>query len=123
MNDNQSFAPFYKVSNVAASQTGSFIASVTVAATAGGATASSQLPGTPNGGGSQLFIANTSTTAFAYVNVGVNGSVTAATVAASFPIPPLATKTISVHPEVNGASVIMGAGAASVIFTRGNGVG
>lgn len=123
MDDTKSFAPFYRVSNLAASQAGTFMPSVTVAATAGGATASGVLtPGTGSGGGgSSLQIANAATTAWAYVNVGVHGNVTAATVAASYPVPPLSTRVVSVDQEVTGASVIMSAGTANVIFTRGSG--
>ena len=121
MNDTKAFAPFYKVSYQGASQTGSFLPSITVAATAGGANASAILP-PANSGGTALQIANTHTTAWAYVNVGIFGNVTAATVADSFPVPPLSSKVISVDPEVTGASVIMSAGSTNVIFTRGNGV-
>lgn len=122
MQDTQAFAPFYRVSNTAASQAGTFLPSVTVAATAGGAIASGALLA-PNSGSSSLQIANTSLSAWAYVNVGVLGNITAATVAASFPVAPSTARVITIEPEVTGASVIMGTGVASVIFTRGNGVG
>ena len=121
MNDTKAFAPFYRVSYPVASQAGTFMPSITVAATAGGANASAILP-PPSSGGNALQIANTHTTAWAHVNVGIFGNVTAATVADSFPVPPLSAKVISIDPEVTGASVIMSAGAANVIFTRGNGV-
>lgn len=124
MQDTQAFAPFYKVS-VPGTQSGTLMPSITVAATAGGATASGVIPA-QNCGGSQIQIANTSTSAFAYVNFGAirdSQTVTAATVAASYPVPPNSSKVVTVDPEVNGASVIMGTGggAANVIFTRGNG--
>lgn len=125
MQDTQAFAPFYRVSvpTPAGTQVGTLLPSVTVAATAGGATASGVIPGS---GGSQMQVANTATTAWAYVNFGAirdAQTVTAATVAASLPVPPLAAKVFTVDPEVNGASVIMSAGTANVIFTRGGGVG
>lgn len=121
MQDTQAFAPFYKVT-VPTSQTGTLFPSVTVAATATSAV-SGTVPGAPNGAGVQLQIANTSTTSFAYVNFGIAGAVVDATVAASLPVPPLTAKPYTVDPEVNGVSVIMGAGSANVIFTRGQGVG
>lgn len=125
MEDTRAFAPFYKVSVPGASgQTGTLYPSVTVAATAGGANPSAVIPGFGSGG-TQLQIANTSVTAWAYVNVGAirdAQAVAAATVAASFPVPPQSVRVVSVDPEVNGASVIMGAGTANVIFTRGQGV-
>ena len=122
MQDTQAFAPFYKVANIGASQAGTFIPSVTVAATAAGATASAEIP-IQQSGQQSMQIANTAATAWAYVNVGIAGNVTAATVAASFPVPPLSTRVITVNQEVTGASVIMSAGSGSVVFTRGNGVG
>jgi len=123
--DTQAFAPFYKVSAPAASQVGTLNPSVTVAATAGGANASGVITGNGNLG-NQIQVANTSVTAWAYVNFGAirdAQTVTAATVAASLPVPPQSAKVFTVDPEVNGASVIMGAGTANVIFTRGQGVG
>lgn len=126
MHDTHAFAPFYKVSAPSGSpsaQTGTLWPSVTVSATAGGANASAVLYN-QNGAGNQVQIANTSTSGWTYVNFGVFGNVTAATVAASYPVGPGASVVVTVDPEVNGASVIMGAGlgAANVIFTRGNGV-
>jgi len=126
MQDTQAFAPFYKVSVPgAAGQTGTLMPSITVAATAGGATASGVIPGSGQLG-NQLQIANTSTTSWAYVNVGAirdAQTVAVATVSASYPVPPLSAKVVTVDPEVNGASVIMGTGSGNVIFTRGQGVG
>lgn len=127
MQDTQAFAPFYRVSvpTPAGTQTGTLLPSITVAATAGGATASGVIPGS---GANQMQVANTSTSSWAYVNFGAvrdAQTVTAATVAASLPIPPNSSKVFSIDQEVNGASVIMGVGAAAanVIFTRGGGVG
>src|SRR6478752_65041 len=111
MQDTQAFAPFYKVSVPgSAGQTGTLMPSVTVAATAGGATASGVISGDGRLG-NQLQIANTSTSAWAYVNLGAirdAQTVTAATVAASYPVPPQSAKVVTVDAEVNGASVIMG---------------
>jgi hypothetical protein len=91
------------------------------------AVASTRFPGGVNGGGqTAIQIANT-TTAWAYVNFGDLdiGAVTAATVAASYPIAPGAVIVVRVADEVNGASVILGAattGGTTVIFTRGVGL-
>ncbi len=123
MQDTKAFAPFYKVSQP--NQVGSLWPSITVAATAGGANASAEIPGITSAA-QQMQVANTSVTAWAYVNFGSLRDaqvVVSATVAASFPIPPQSSKVITVDNEVNGASVIMGAGTANVIFTRGQGVG
>ena len=125
MQDTKAFAPFYGVSQTSAA--GGLISSVTVAATAAGATASGRFPDGPTNDNLQVQIANTSTSGFAFVNFGVIRdalTVPAATVAASFPVPPNTATVVSVDREVNGASVIMaaGLGAASVIFTKGAGV-
>lgn len=121
MQDTQAFAPFYRVSKPPTTA-GKFVPSVTVAATAGGALLSTQLPGAPSGPANQLQIANTGTTAWAYIEVGKFGAVVTAAVATSYPVAPGATVVISVDQEVDGASVIMSAGSASIIFTRGAGV-
>jgi hypothetical protein len=120
--DTQAFAPFYKVSRNG-TQTGTLMPSITVAATAGGANPSGVIPAA-NSGGSAIQIANTATS-WAYVNFGAirdAQTVTAATVAASYPVAPGAMVVVSVDPEVNGASVILASGTGNVIFTRGNGV-
>lgn len=123
MNDTQAFAPFYKIAQPQASQTGTLFASVTVTTSSGGANASGVIP-KRDGGGSQIRIANL-TNQWAHINFGVFGDVTAATVAASMPVAPGAVEVVSVAPEVDGASVISAAaiasGSTSVIFTRGNG--
>lgn len=124
MQDTQAFAPFYKVTVPGSSgQTGTLMPSITVAATAAGAAASDMFPGSPPNSATQLQIANTALTGWAYVNLGIFGAVVTATVTSGFPVPPLATRVISVDPEVTGASVIMSAGTGNVTFTRGQGVG
>lgn len=128
MNEQRSFYPLYTqtqyVSGVASG--GSLQPSVTVAATDASATASTKLTGTNDNNYVQLRISNVSTTltSWAYVNLGQFGAVTAATVATGLPIAPNTSVTISVDPEITGASVILGtaASAANVIFTRGEGV-
>ena len=116
------FRPLYFPSRGA--NFGSLVPSVTVAASAASATASAELPGiVGNNGSCQLWICN-NTNGTAYISVGPYGNVTAATVAASLPIPPNSKAVISVDSEVSGASVILSAGAVSgsVIFTRGEGL-
>ena len=103
---------------------GSLLPSVSVTSTNASATASGVLSGTNNNSFCQIQIANT-TTAWAYVNFGTQGAVTAATVASSFPVAPEAVVVVSVHSEVSGASVILGAAPGTntaVIFTRGEGI-
>jgi len=123
MQDTKAFQPFYQVSLAATA--GTLRPSVTVAATAAGANASSAFQcGTPNSM-QQVQVANTATTAWAYVNFGVIRDalvVTPATVAASLPVPPNGSKVFTVDREVNGASVIMSVGTANVIFTQGAGI-
>lgn len=105
---------------------GSLAASTTVAAIDASATASTKFVGTDNNNYCQIQIANISTsgTSWAYVNFGVFGNVTAATVAASYPVAPGSVLVVSVDKEVSGASVIMGTAAATanIIFTRGEGI-
>jgi len=114
----EAFAPLYI--------TNTFAASITVAANAASATASAQFPqnfvGTDTYPNCQLQIANISTSAWAYVNVGIFGSVTAATVAASYPIAPGSVVIITVDSTVTGASVILSTSTGNVIFTVGSGV-
>jgi hypothetical protein len=64
------------------------------------------------------------TAAWAYVNFGIAGAVTAATVAASYPVAPGGVVVLTIADEVTGATVILAAGAtsASVTFTRGSGL-
>lgn len=116
--ETRAFAPLY---TPASGQTpGSLISSVTVAGAAT-ATASTVFPGTLNNQFVQIQIAN-QTTSWAYVNFGVFGSVTPATVAASYPVAPGAVVVVSVANEVTGASVILGTGTGNITFTRGEGI-
>jgi hypothetical protein len=127
MQDTQSFAPAYRKTTVVGSTAtaGTLLNSVTVTASEASATASAQIPsGNPNDN-TQIQIANT-TNQWAYVNFGVlRLTVTAATVAASYPVAPGAVVVVTVNPEVDAASVILGAApgtTTAVIFTRGAGV-
>ena len=127
MQDTQAFDPLYKRSTQTAgvSTAGSLVTSVTVAATNAAATASTVFPGTKRNNNTQIQIAN-KTSAWAHVNFGVLGlTVTAATVAASYPVAPGSVVVVTVNPEVDAASVILDAAPAastSVIFTRGGGL-
>ena len=119
MQDTQAFAPLYRPS--APSFTGTLVTSVTLAST-DAAQATGRFPGVNANDKCQIQIANLSTS-WAYVNFGVFGNITAATVATSYPVAPGAMVIVSLHPEVTGASVILGTGSATgnVIFTRGAG--
>jgi hypothetical protein len=81
--------------------------------------------GTLTGVGNQLQIANT-TTAWAYCNFGITAAATtAATVAASYPVAPGAVAVVTIQPEQQGVSVILGTApgtSTGVVFTRGEGV-
>lgn len=127
MQDTQSFAPAYKKTIVGASSVtaGTLLTSVTVTGSEAAATASAQFPGGTPDTTTQIQIANT-TNQWAYVNFGVlRLTVTAATVAASYPVAPGAVVVVTVDPEVDAASVILGAAPGTntaVIFTRGAGV-
>lgn len=117
--ETRAFAPLY--TKATASANGTLQPSVTVAASASNAF-STQFAGQLSGNGSnQIQIANT-TTAWAYVNFGQFGAVTAATVATGLPIGPGAVVIVSVDGEVSGASVILSTGSGNVIFTRGEGL-
>lgn len=121
MNETRAFGPAYKAS--ASGQQGTLLPSTTLAAT-DASQATAQFAGNKdNNGIVQIQIANLSTS-WAYVNFGAFGNVAAATVAASYPVPPASVVVVSVHPEVSGATVILGTAAATgnVIFTRGSGV-
>lgn len=115
------FNPLYTNTGNQGTPAGTLVASVTIAATT--AAASGALPGPNTGPAKQIEFTN-QTAAWAYINLGIAGSVTAATVASSYPIGPGADKVITVSDEVTGWSVILAAGAAagSVTATRGNGV-
>lgn len=104
---------------------GSLYPSTTVVASASAA-ASGRFSGAANSGTTQIQIAN-KTTAWAHVNFGNLdiGAVTAATVAASYPVAPGTVVVVTVGDDVNGASVILDAApgtATSVVFTRGSGM-
>jgi hypothetical protein len=133
MNEQRSFYPMYlrsvetPVAGAPSTVTaGTLAPSTTIAATdtAGNTT---KFSGTDNNNYVQIQIANVSTSgtpSWAYVNFGVFGNITAATVAASYPVAPNSVVVVSVDKEVSGASVIMGTAAqtANVVFTRGEGV-
>ncbi len=130
MNEQRSFYPMYLRSSETVPYgggpstvtAGTLAPSTTVAATdAAGATG--KFSGTDANNYVQIQIANLSTS-WAYVNFGVFGNVTAATVAASYPVAPGGVVVVSVDKEVSGASVILGTAAATgnVIFTRGEGI-
>jgi len=127
MQDTQSFAPVYRrtvVNAGSANTAGTLQTSVTVTASSSSATASGVIAGANPNGNNQIQIAN-KTTAWAHVNFGVLGAITAATVAAGYPVAPGAVVVVTVDPEVDGASVILDAastGSSNVIFTRGAGV-
>jgi hypothetical protein len=119
MSDVTAFNPLYTTTGPAGSPAGTLQASVTIAAS------TSATAGLLPGGNSPVQIEFTNqTSAWAYINLGIAGSVTAATVASSYPIAPGADKVITVMPEVTGWSVILAAGATSgsVTATRGSGV-
>lgn len=130
MNDTRSFYPMYLRSSetvpvgggLAVATAGTLVASTTVIGV-DTATASAKFPGTDNNNYCQIQIANLSTS-WTYVNFGVFGNVTAATVSASYPVAPGSVVVVSVDKEVSGCSVIHGTAAATgnVIFTRGEGI-
>lgn len=123
MHDTKAFAPLYTPQNPQnPAVQGTLQPSVTVAAT-DASQASAVFPGGNMNGLLAMQIANLSTS-WAYVNFGVFGNIPAATVAASYPVAPGSVVIVSVHPEVTGATVILGTAAATgnVIFTRGDGL-
>jgi hypothetical protein len=126
MQDTQSFEPLYSRSVPVpggSTTAGTLQPSVTVTASASAA-ASTRFPGGKLNANTQIQIANT-TNQWAYVNFGVLSlTVTAATVAASYPVAPGAVVVVTVDPEVDAANVILGGApgaATAVIFTRGEG--
>lgn len=123
MSEVRAFEPLYGPTGPTGAQ-GTLSPSVTVTATNVSATASTVFPGTQTNYKQQIQVANT-TTAWAYVSFGTVGNVVAATVAASFPVAPGVSRTITVDKEVTGASVILGTVPGTntaVIFTRGEGL-
>lgn len=124
-NEVRSFYPLYQRSSetAGAATAGTLQPSVTVAGTAA-AVASTVFPGVDRNNYCQIQIANQAAQ-WAYVNFGVLGgglTVTAATVAASYPVAPGSVVVVSVDPEVNAASVILASGTGNVTFTRGEGI-
>lgn len=119
MQDTRAFYPLYSPST--GKTAGTLLPSVTVAATAVSATASTAFPG--SGNFPQIQIANKSAS-WAQVNFGnlTTGALTAATVAAGYPVGPGAVVVVSVDKEVNAASVILDSGTGNVVFTRGEGL-
>jgi hypothetical protein len=122
MYDTQSFAPLYSPS--AGTGAGSWIASVTITASA--TAASAFLPGSAGVANAavQIQIAN-KTTAWAHINMGNLAGVTAATVAAGYPVAPGGVVVVSVPDEVCQVSVILDAAPGTetgVVFTRGAGI-
>jgi hypothetical protein len=117
--ETRAFAPTYTPTT--ASYAGTLLASTTIAASTSAATNSTPFTGIAFSGLQQIQISNT-TTAWAYVNFGVVGTIIAATVAAGYPVAPGTVVVVSVAQEVNAASVILGTGSGNVIFTRGEGV-
>lgn len=118
MSEAIAFGPQYSPST--GTTQGSLLPSTTVSATAS-AVASTRFSGTNWSGKRQLQVSNTSTV-FAYINFGNidKGAVTAATVAASWPVAP-GTVIVTVDSEINAASVILASGTGTVVFTRGDG--
>lgn len=120
--ETRAFQPLYTPAT-GTGLSGSLSPSTTIGASTSAAANSAPFSGTTNNQIVQIQIAN-QTTAWAYVNFGTFGNVTAATVAASYPVAPGAVVVVSVANEVNAASVILAAGgtAGSVTFTRGEGL-
>lgn len=124
MYDQRPFQPLYGPNSGGGA--GSLIASTTVTGS-NTAAASGVLPGNTTGNSdlNQIQIANT-TTSWAYVNFSRNTTEeVAATVAASFPVAPGVTRTVTVNSEVAAVSVILGTAPGTntaVIFTRGAGI-
>jgi len=116
--ETRALAPLYNPTT--STTAGSLQSSLTVSAST--TAAGGQLPGLTNQNDvDQIQIANEAA-AWAYVNVGVQGNVTAVTAATGYPVAPGSVVVISVHPEVSGVSVILASGTGNVIFTRGEGL-
>jgi hypothetical protein len=101
---------------------GTLVSSLTISATSTSAT-SGALPGNVGLNElNQIQISNT-VAVWAYVNFGRNTTeIPAATVAASYPVPPSTVIVVTVTSEVAAVSVILASSTGSVIFTRGTGV-
>lgn len=122
MSEVRAFEPLYTPN--AGNATGTLAPSTTITASVAAATNAAPFSGSTVNYKAQIQIANT-TTAWAYVNFGVFGNVTPATVAAGLPVAPGVTRTVTVDKEVTAASVILGIAPGTntaVIFTRGEGL-
>lgn len=117
MNDTRPFAPLYNPT-VPGGAAGTCENSVVVAASTAAAD-SAVFPGTTDNNLTQIQI-NNEAIATAHVNFGVFGAVVPAT-AASYPVAGLSVVVVTVHPEVNAASVILDSGTGNVVFSRGAG--
>jgi hypothetical protein len=118
MSEIYAFAPLY-IHSGNAGVGGNLVASVTISATTSAASAALPITSTD-----QVQIAN-QTTAWAFVNFGLNTTqITAATVAASYPVAPGAVVVVTLDSEVAAVSCILAAGATAgnVTFTLGNGL-
>lgn len=123
MHDTIAFYPMYVASaQVPVAQTGTLQLSTTLAAT-DAAQSTARFAGVDKNAYLQIRVANAST-AWAWVNFGVFGSLVAAAVGTGYPIAPGSVEVITVDEEVTAASVILGTAAATgnVTFTRGAGI-
>ena len=115
--DITAFAPLYTATGPNSGQTGTLVASVTLAATG-----TAQAVTLPSGQGSNMLLISNQGTTWAYVNFGIAGAVTAATAAASLPVAPGLQRVFNIATEVTGASCLLASGTGSVTFTRGIGL-
>ena len=118
MSEIYAFAPLY-IHSGNAGVGGNLVASVTISATTSAASAALPITSTD-----QVQIAN-QTTAWAFVNFGLNTTqLVAATAAASYPVAPGAVVVVTLDSEVAAVSCILAAGgtAGNVTFTLGNGL-
>ena len=113
--ETRAFAPLYIKANPGVSN-GTLIPSVTISAS------TTHAEGVLPAGGTNQIVVNNQSGSWAYLNFGIAGSVTAATAAAGFPVPPGLFRVLSLDSEVTGVSVILASGTGSVTFTRGEGV-
>ena len=118
MYDVKPFQPLYGPNS--GPNAGNFISSLTISAST--TAVAGALPGNTQASGfCQIQIANT-TTGWAYVNCGRSTTeVSAATVAAGYPVAPGGVVVITVPSEVGAVSVILGSSSGTVVFTRGTG--
>jgi hypothetical protein len=120
--ETRRFYPLYAPS--AGSAPGQLLPSTTIAATVAAAANTIPFAGVVSGNSMVQIQISNQTTAWAFVNFGVVGSIVAATQAAGYPVAPGVSVIVSVAAEVNGASVILATGgtAGNVTFTRGEGI-